>query len=176
VVPSSDARFGTANHRLDFDESDPRRLDADVSDVRAWFGTVEVIGHRPVPVPGSVETLEFRTQDPHGAYGAPMLRLREGRYPVAAGEVAVTDAVAATFQVRVGGTLTLDGPARAVVGLVENPSDLDDEFALTSPSDSHPPDSVTMLVQPAASGQPPCQEATVADSSRAPPAMQGCCA
>jgi putative ABC transport system permease protein len=147
LVPSSDARFGTANQRLDFDESDPRRLDAAVSDVRAWFGTVEVIGHRPAPVPGSVETLELRTQDPHGAYGAPMLRLREGRYPVAAGEVAVTDAVAATFQVGVGGTLTLGGPARAVVGLVENPSDLDDEFALTSPLDSDPPESVTMLVQ-----------------------------
>ena len=28
IVPSSDARFGTANHRLDFDGSDPRTLDA----------------------------------------------------------------------------------------------------------------------------------------------------
>jgi putative ABC transport system permease protein len=147
LVPSANARFGTANHRLDFDESDPRRLDAAVSDVRAWFGTVELIGHRTVPVPGSVETLELRTQDPHGPYGAPMLALREGRYPAAAGEVAVTDAVAETFQVGVGGTLTLGRSARAVVGLVENPADLDDEFALTSPSDPGPPASVTMLVQ-----------------------------
>ncbi len=146
VVPSADARFGTANHRLDFDEPDPGRTDAAVSDVRAWFGTVEVIGHRAAPVPGSVDTVELRAQDPHGVYGAPMLRLREGRYPVA-GEVAVTDAVAATFQVGVGGTLTLGGPARAVVGLVENPGDLDDEFALTSPADAEPPESVTMLVQ-----------------------------
>jgi putative ABC transport system permease protein len=147
LVPSSDARFGTANHRLDFDRSDPRTLDAEVSAVRAWFGTVEVIGHRSVPVPGSVETLELRTQDPRGPYGAPMLRLRAGRYPAAADEVAVTDAVAATFQVGLGGTLTLGGPARAVVGLVENPGDLDDEFALLSPSAADPPASVTMLVQ-----------------------------
>ena len=146
IVPSSDARFGTANHRLDFDGSDPRTLDAEVSAVRAWFGTVEVIGHRSVPVPGSVETLELRTQDPHGPYGAPMLRLRAGRYPAATGEVAVTDAVAATFQVGVGGTLALDGPARTVVGLVENPGDLDDEFALLSPAAADPPESVTMLV------------------------------
>jgi hypothetical protein len=129
IVPSSDARFGTANHRLDFDGSDPHTLDTEVSAVRAWFGTVEVIGHQPVPVPGSVETLELRTQDPHGPYGAPMLRLKEGRYPAATGEAAVTDAVAATFQVGVGGTLALDGSARTVVGLVENPGDLDDEFA-----------------------------------------------
>lgn len=147
IVPSSDARFGTANHRLDFDGSDPRTLDAEVSAVRAWFGTVEVIGHQPVPVPGSVETLELRTQDPHGPYGAPMLRLKAGRYPAAVGEAAVTDAVAATFQVGVGGTLALDGPPRTVVGLVENPGDLDDEFALLSPSAADLPESVTMLVR-----------------------------
>ena len=147
LVPSSDARFGTADHRLDFDRSDPRRLDAEVSAVRAWFGTVEVIGHRSVPVPGSVEPLELRTQHPHGPYGASMLRLRAGRYPAAGGEVAVTDAVAATFQVGVGATLTLGGRERTVVGLVENPGDLDDQFALLSPSAADPPETVTMLVQ-----------------------------
>jgi putative ABC transport system permease protein len=147
LVPSADARFGTANHRLDFDEPDPRRLAAAVADVRAFLGTAEVIGRRAVPVPGSVETVELRAQDPHGPYGAAMLSLREGRYPVAAGEVAVTDAVAATFQVGVGGMLTLDGRARAVVGLVENPGDLDDEFALTSPAGAGPPRSVTLLVR-----------------------------
>jgi putative ABC transport system permease protein len=146
LVPSADARFGTADHRLDFDEPDPRRMDATVSDVQAWFGTVEIIGHRAVPVPGSVETVELRAQDPQGAYGRPMLSLRQGRYP-AAGEVAVTDAVAATFQVGIGGTLTLGGTARAVAGLVENPGDLDDEFALTAPGDGGPPESVTMLVR-----------------------------
>jgi putative ABC transport system permease protein len=147
VVPSADARFGTANYRLDFDEVDPRRLDAAVSTIRAWFGTVELIGHRAVPIPGSVEALELRTQDPHGPYGAPMLRLEAGRYPAGAGEVAVTDAVAETLQVGVGGTLTIDRSARAVVGLVENPGDLDDEFALTALSDAGPPASVTMLVR-----------------------------
>jgi len=147
VVPSADARFGTANHRLDIDGPDPRRLDADISAVTAWFGTVEVIGHRAVPVPGSVETVELRAQDPHGVYGAPMLALLKGRYPAAAGEVAITDAVAATFQVGVGGTLPLDRPARTVVGLVENPGDLDDEFALVSGWHRDPPESVTILVR-----------------------------
>jgi putative ABC transport system permease protein len=147
LVPSADARFGTANHRLDLDEPDPRRLDAVVSDLRAWFGTVELIGRGAVAVPGSIETVELRAQDPRGAYGAPMLRLREGRYPAAAGEVAVTDAVAATFQVGVGGTVALGRSARTVVGLVENPSDLNDEFALTASPAADPPASVTMLIQ-----------------------------
>jgi putative ABC transport system permease protein len=147
VVPSADARFGTANHRLDLDGADPRRLDADVAQVIRWFGSAQVIGHRAVPVPGSVETVELRAQDPHGPDGAPMLRPRAGRYPAAAGEVAVTGKVAATFQVGIGGTFALGGSARTVVGLVENPSDLDDQFALVPGWHHESPESVTILVR-----------------------------
>lgn len=76
-----------------------------------------------------------------------MLALLEGRWPSAAGEVALTDTVAATFQVRVGGQLHLDGRDRTVVGLVENPSDLGDKFALVPPSHADPPRSVTILAR-----------------------------
>ena len=147
VIPSSAARFGTATQRLTLDGSDPRKLDADVAAIREWFGTVELIGHRQVAVPGSVETLELRAQDLQGTYSAPMLALLEGRWPGAAGEVALTDTVAATFQVRVGSQLHLDGRDRTVVGLVENPSDLGDEFALVPPSHADPPRSVTILAR-----------------------------
>jgi putative ABC transport system permease protein len=150
LVPSADARFGTATHRLELDRADPRRLDAQVSALSAWFGTVDVITRRAVPVPGSVEPLELRAQDPHGAYGRPMLALRAGRWPSAAGEIAVTDAVAATFQTGVGGTLILDRRPRTVVGLVENPGDLDDEFALVPRADPDPPTAVTILVRASA--------------------------
>jgi putative ABC transport system permease protein len=103
LVPSADARFGTGNQRLELDKAGRRQLDAEVAAIRAWFGTVDVINRRAVPVPGSVEPLELRAQDPRGAYGRPMLALLAGRWPTAAGEVAVTDAVATTFQTRVGG-------------------------------------------------------------------------
>ena len=36
-----------------------------------------------VPVPGTVGTVDYRIQDPDGAFGGPMLDLRSGRYPVA---------------------------------------------------------------------------------------------
>ena len=143
--PSSEARFGTANQRFTLDGSDPRELDAAVAAVRAWFGTVETIGHRQAPVPGSVEPLDLRAQDPHGPYGGPMLALLEGRWPGAAGEVALTDAAAAAFRVGVGDALALDGRDLTVVGLVENPGDLGDEFALVPPSGDAPPQSVTIL-------------------------------
>jgi putative ABC transport system permease protein len=147
LVPSADARFGTATHRLELDRADRRGLNAQVAAVSAWFGTVDVISRRAVPVPGSVEPLELRAQDPQGAYGRTMLALRAGRWPSAAGEVAVTDAVAATLQTGVGGTVALDRRARAVVGLVENPGDLDDEFALVARADADPPTAVTVLVR-----------------------------
>jgi putative ABC transport system permease protein len=149
VTPSAEARFGTADHRLDLQGPDPRRLGADVAAVKAWVGTAEAIARRAVPVPGSVQALELRAQDPHGPYGGPMLALLEGRYPTAAGEVAVTDAVATSLQARVGGPLGLDRPPLTVVGLVENPGDLDDEFALVPPAHAGPPESVTILLRTA---------------------------
>jgi putative ABC transport system permease protein len=79
-----------------------------------------------------------------------MLALRAGRWPSAAGEVAVTDAVAATLQTRVGSAIALGGRPRTVVGLVENPGDLDDEFALVAPAHADPPTAVTVLVRASA--------------------------
>ena len=171
VVPSSGARFGTATQRLTLDGSDPRKLEADVAAIRAWFGGVELIGHRQVAIPGSVETLELRAQDPRGAYGKPMLALLEGRWPDTAGEVALTDAVAATFQVHVGSRLHLDGRDRRVVGLVENPRNLGDEFALVAPRHADPPRSVRSWRAPAASGPPGSRPPSTPSGSRGPSAM-----
>ena len=150
LVPSADARFGTATHRLELDRADRHGPATQVAAIKAWFGTVEVISRRAVPVPGSVEPLELRAQDPYGPYGSPMLALRAGRWPSAAGEVAVTDAIATIFQSRVGGAIALDRRPRTVVGLVENPGDLDDEFALVPPGDADPPTAVTVLVRASA--------------------------
>jgi len=147
VPPPREARFGTADHLIRLDGSDPRKLDADVAAARRSFATIEVIPHRAAAIPGSVDTLDFRAQDPHGRYGAPMLRLLEGRYPTGAGDVAVTDDVAKTFKLGIGDRFNRDGHDRTVVGLVENPTDLLDEFALTSPGEAGRPDSVTILLE-----------------------------
>ena len=137
--------FGAADHLMTYDASEPEALAADIAGAEGSFGTIEVIAHRSVPVPGSIETVDLRAQAPGGAYGAPMLTLIQGRYPTGAGEIAVTDEVAATIAVSLGDALTLDGRDRTVVGLVENRGDLSDEFALVSPSHDDPPQSVTIL-------------------------------
>ena len=147
AADSSD--FGSANLVLNFDGSDPRKLQAGLNSARRSFGAIDVIGHRSVPVPGSVETVEFRAQDADGAYGGELLAVRRGSYPAAPDQVAVTDGVADLLRLDVGSTLALDGRRRAVVGIVENPTKLSDEFALVSSSSTRP-DRVTVLVESSA--------------------------
>ena len=146
IGAAEDAELGSASHLLRFDASRPRELEAGLASARRWFGTTEAIGHRSIAVPGGVENVDFRAQDPGGAYGGVMLALRRGRYPAAPGQVAVTDAVAELLRLRLGATLALDGRRRTVVGIVENPRDLSDEFALVSRSSAGEPDQVAVLV------------------------------
>jgi putative ABC transport system permease protein len=137
-VPADNSDFGSANQVLSLDPSDPRKFQAALDSAKKSFGTFDVIGHRSVSVPGSVETLDYRSQTPGGTYTGELLALRSGSYPVRAREVAVTDGVAESLRLEIGSTLALDGRRRTVVGIVENPSKLSDEFALVSPSSASP--------------------------------------
>jgi putative ABC transport system permease protein len=146
TAPADNSEFGSANTLLKFDASDPRKLRAGLASARRSFGTIDVIAHRSVDLPGSVETVDYRAQDPGGAYGGELLALRRGSYPTGPGEVAVTDGVAELLELDIGSTLALDGQRRTVVGIVENPRKLSDEFALVSPSSAGAANYVTVLV------------------------------
>jgi len=140
------ARFGTATRLISLDGSNPN-LGADIATARRVFGRIEVIQHRKVAVPGSVTPIDLRAESPNGAYGRSTLRLDEGRYPLRPREVAVTDAVASIFKLHLGGTWSQGGADWRVVGLVENPLNLLDEFALVAPGQANPPDTVTILIR-----------------------------
>jgi putative ABC transport system permease protein len=139
-------QFGSANHLLQFDGANPQALAADIAAARKAFGTIQVIGRRSVPIPGSDQAAEFRVQDPHGPYSGPMLALLQGRYPAGPGQGAVTSQLAQALRLRIGSELSLGGQRRTVTGIVENPSDLSDQFVLVSPSGAGPPRSVTVLL------------------------------
>jgi putative ABC transport system permease protein len=132
MIPSNNADFGSADVRVQLTVSDPVAMRRDLATLTEMFGTVDVIERANIPVPGSVDSVEVRDQDPHGRYGAAMLALREGRYPNRSREVAITDHVAELFHASVGHAVDLGGVRRTVVGIVENPTDLNDEFALVS--------------------------------------------
>jgi putative ABC transport system permease protein len=147
---TDDAEHGSANHLIRLDGADPQRLEAGLAAARERFGTTDVIGHRSLDVPGSADPVEFRAQDPRGAYGDARLGLRRGSYPEGPAQVAVTDGVATLLGLEIGDPLALDGRRRSVVGIVENPRKLSDEFALVSPSSAGAPDEVTVLVDASA--------------------------
>ncbi len=149
AVPADDSDFGSADLLLTFDGSNPQRLHAGLDAAERSFGTIQVIGHRSVLVPGDVEKVDYRSQVPEGSYGDDLLALRRGSYPAGPGQVAVTNGVAESLRFQIGSTLALDGRRRTVVGIVENPSKLSDEFALISPSSARP-DRVTVLVEASA--------------------------
>jgi putative ABC transport system permease protein len=150
VQSSEQALMGTARTRLDV-----ANLQRPVSDIvaaaRQALGNVEAIEHESVPVPGSVTPVDLRAQDPHGQFGAPMVGLVSGRYPTAATEVAVTSGVAAMFDLKIGDHWTADGRRLRVVGVVENPKNLQDAFALVAPGRIHAPSSLTLLTDASAS-------------------------
>lgn len=143
---ADNAQHGSASHLLRFDGSQPRTLEANLDSAREWFGTTEMIGYRSIAVPGDVEKVEFRAQDPRGTYGRALLAVRRGSYPVGPRQVAVTDGVADLLALEIGDVLALDGNRRTVVAIIENPRDLTDEFALVSPASAGAPDRVTLLV------------------------------
>jgi putative ABC transport system permease protein len=141
----ADPTFGTANTVLTLPGTD-RNLNGDLSALRARFGAVEMIGHQTVPIPGSVANLDIRAQDPLGRYGHVALRLNSGRYPSGPREVALTAAAAKAFGLHLGDRWTANGRRLLVVGLVENPLNLLDQFALVAPDQARPAASVSILL------------------------------
>ena len=108
-------------------------------------GPVDVIENQIVAIPGSISTYDLRAQDPHGAFGQPMLSLVSGHYPAGPGQVAVTQGVATTFNLRIGDPWHQGGQVRQVTGIVQNPQSLLDEFALVAPGQVSTPTQVTVL-------------------------------
>lgn len=143
---SENSVFGDANHLYIVEAPDASTLAAAAAAAEERFGAIEVIGRWTVPIPGSVDSIELRAQDPAGALSGPMLALMEGHYPKGPGEVALTDGVANALELTIGETFDLAGDDRRVAGVVENPSDLNSEFALVAPSETGAATSLTMLV------------------------------
>ena len=116
--------------------------------IASWhqrFGATDVIENQSVTIPGSVEAFDLRSQNPHGPYGQPLLSLVSGHFPTNASQVAVTSGVATNFNLRVGSSWRELGVTRKVVGIVENPKNLLDEFALVNLGQVTSPNEVTVL-------------------------------
>ncbi|HEX3947303.1 MAG TPA: hypothetical protein VHW47_06335, partial [Acidimicrobiales bacterium] len=121
----ADLGFGTAQEMATLPSASPQV----VAGIRHRFGPVDVIENQAVAVPGSTETYQLRAQNPEGPYGGPLLQLLSGRYPTGSHQVALTPGLAGTLHLGIGDMVQ----GRTVVGLVQNPLSLLDEFALVAP-------------------------------------------
>jgi putative ABC transport system permease protein len=144
----SAATFGTASALVTLPGNDPR-LSADIAAVTKKYGPADVIENQDIST-GLSEAVQLRAQDPNSRYGRPMLSLVSGHYPSGPGQVALTSQVASVFNTSVGGLWHADGRTWHVTGIVQNPSNLLDEFALVAPGQVTAPSQVTILLGPAA--------------------------
>jgi putative ABC transport system permease protein len=150
--PPATATFGTATAAISLPGTEPH-LAALVAQIQRHYGPVDVIENQALST-GSTQSVELRAQDTAGRFGRPLLALVSGHYPAGPGQVALTSQVASLYDVKAGGTWHADGRSWLVTGIVENPTDLNDEFALVAPGQVIAPTQVTILLNaPPAAGQ-----------------------
>jgi putative ABC transport system permease protein len=150
--PPANAGFGTAHDLATFNLSTPKAkspsqslasAEAHIAALQQHFGQVQVIENEQVTIPGSNETYQLRSQDPHGPFGDPMLQLLSGHYPTRPNQVALTPGLASELDLQVGDTWPQGG--KSVVGIVQNPQSLLDAFALVPPGQVTHPTQVDVL-------------------------------
>ncbi len=150
--PPATATFGTATAAISLPGTDPH-LAAEIAQIGRNYGLIDVIENQVLST-GSTQSVELRAQNPAGRFGRPLLALDSGHYPAGPGQVALTSQVASLYEVKAGGTWHADGRSWLVTGIVENPADLNDEFALVAPGKVTTPTQVTILVNaPQGAGQ-----------------------
>jgi len=139
----ANAGFGSANALVNLPGNDPH-LASEIAALKAHFGAVDVIENQ-VFATGLVTGAQLRAQNPDGAFASPMLSLVRGHYPHGPGEVDLTSGLASAFRAGIGSTWHIDGRALRVTGIVENPQNLLDTFALVAPGQVSKPTQVTVL-------------------------------
>jgi putative ABC transport system permease protein len=151
--PPPNTGFGTAQDLAVFNVSEHggvksasqslSSVQAQIAALQRRYGRVQVIANETQQIPGSTQTYQLRSQDPRGAFGGPMLQLLSGHYPTGSTEIALTPGLAQELNLNVGDAWPQGG--KTVVGIVQNPQSLLDEFALVAPGQVTQPTAVTVL-------------------------------
>ncbi len=138
LVEPPESDFGNGQYAASTD-GDPARLAAALDSGGHTFGTIETA---TVTVTGTTQRVALRAADATNPVTAPLVSLLDGRLPNGPAEVAISDRALA--DVRLGDEIILGGTGAVIVGLVENPTDLDDEFVLAQSLAAFGPDETQM--------------------------------
>jgi putative ABC transport system permease protein len=143
--------FGTASTLVQLPGNTPD-LPGVIAKIERAYGSASVIDDQPI-VTGQAGGADLRAQDPNAPYTRVLLGLDSGHYPTAAGQVAVTSGLAQLYGLRIGSIWHVPASAGAsagrafiVTGIVENPSNLLDEFALVPPGQVAAPQNVRIFL------------------------------
>ena len=153
--------YGTAAAKATLPGSDPH-LAADIATIQRRWGPADVIENQKIAT-GTTQSVQLRAEKPHGHFNAPLLGLVSGAYPAGPGQVALTSQVAALYGAHVGGSWRAAGTTWRVTGIVQDPSNLSDEFALVAPGPGQAPEPGDHAARPgrgAAGGQRRRRDAT----------------
>ena len=140
--------FGTGAAQVTLPGNDPT-LAADIVTIAGRWGPADVIENQNITA-GTAQPVQLRAESTHGHYTAPLLGLVSGAYPAGPGQVALTGQVASLYGAHVGGSWRAAGASWRVTGIVQDPSNLADEFALVAPGQVPHPSQVSMLLGSAA--------------------------
>jgi putative ABC transport system permease protein len=144
--------FGTAAAQVTLPGADPH-LAADIAAIAGRWGPADVIENQDI-ANGTTQPVQLRAENTHGHYNSPLLSLVSGSYPAGPGQAALTSQVARRYGAHVGGAWKAAGTTWRVTGIVQNPSNLADEFALVAPGQVTQPSQAIMLL-----GSPAVQRA-----------------
>jgi putative ABC transport system permease protein len=144
--------FGTAAAQVTLPGTDPH-LAAGIAAIAGRWGPADVIENQDIAT-GTTQPVQLRAENPHGHYNSPLLSLVSGSYPAGPGQAALTSQAASRYGTHVGGTWRAASTTWRVTGIVQDPSNLADEFALVAPGQVPRPSQVIMLL-----GSPAVQQA-----------------
>ena len=161
------ATLGSAAALVTLPGTDPY-VAADIATIQSRWGPADLIENQTIPN-GTTQPVQLRAENPHGHYNSPLLSLVSGTYPAGPGQVALTSQVASFYGAHVGGTWQAAGTTWRVTGIVQDPSNLADEFALVAPGQVPHPSQVTMLI-----GSPAVQQAISNDNGTLPDLPAAC--
>jgi len=147
-IPPGYPTFGTGAAQVTLPGADPH-LTADIATIAGRWGPADLIERQNITT-GTRQSVQLRAESPHGHYNSPLLSLVSGTYPAGPGQVALTSQVATRYGAHGGGTWHAAGTTWQVTGIVADPSNLADQFALVAPGQLRHPRQVIMLLGPAA--------------------------
>ncbi len=143
--------FGTAQTLIQLPGT-TRDLPGAVTRIENAYGAASVIADEPITT-GQAGGADLRAQDPSAPFTQVLLALDSGHYPSGPRQVAVTSGLAQLYGLRIGsawhvpaGTGAEAGRTFAVTGIVEDPSNLLDEFALVAPGQLASPGQVRIFL------------------------------